>query len=91
MPWASIAASLYAAYGDKETLFRKVLDRYALGPANFLVKALQQPTARAVAQELWRSGRNQGKGSSAWVSAGSGRAGLCRGERASAARVIVAP
>jgi AcrR family transcriptional regulator len=44
--------SLYAAFGSKEGLFRKVLDRYAEGPACYLGEALKQPTARAVAQRL---------------------------------------
>ena len=44
--------SLYAAFGDKEALFRKVLDHYANGPANYLVKAIEEPSARAVAQRI---------------------------------------
>jgi AcrR family transcriptional regulator len=44
--------SLYAAFGSKEGLFRKVLDRYAEGPACYLGEALKQPTARAVAERL---------------------------------------
>ena len=37
--------SLYAAFGDKEALFRQVLDRYAAGPASYLKAALNAPTA----------------------------------------------
>jgi AcrR family transcriptional regulator len=44
--------SLYAAFGDKEKLFRKVLDRYAEGPASFSYAALQEPTSRAVVERL---------------------------------------
>jgi AcrR family transcriptional regulator len=44
--------SLYAAFGDKEKLFRKVLDRYAEGPASHSVTALQEPTSRAVVERL---------------------------------------
>jgi len=40
--------SLYAAFGDKEALFRRALDRYADGPAAHVRAALDQPTARAV-------------------------------------------
>ena len=47
--------SLYAAFGDKETLFRKALDRYAEGPASYVREALDQPTARAVAEKLLRA------------------------------------
>lgn len=44
--------SLYAAFGNKEELFRRALDRYAEGPAAHVRKALAEPTARAVAQRL---------------------------------------
>jgi AcrR family transcriptional regulator len=46
--------SLYAAFGDKETLFRKALDRYFTGPAAYISEALKQTTARAVAEGLLR-------------------------------------
>ncbi len=42
--------SLYAAFGTKEELFRKALDLYAAGPASYLGEALNEPTARAVAE-----------------------------------------
>lgn len=45
--------SLYAAFGNKEALFRKALDRYIAGPACYVREALQQPTARAVAESLF--------------------------------------
>src|SRR5256885_9967527 len=44
--------SLYAAFGNKESLFRMVLDRYLKGPAFYLPKALKEPTARGVAEAL---------------------------------------
>jgi len=44
--------SLYAAFGSKEELFRKALDRYAEGPAGYIREALNEPTARAVAERL---------------------------------------
>jgi AcrR family transcriptional regulator len=44
--------SLYAAYGNKEELFRKVLDRYGEGPAGYLTEAVRKPTARAVAEHV---------------------------------------
>jgi AcrR family transcriptional regulator len=44
--------SLYAAFGSKEGLFRKVLERYAEGPAAYVQEALDEPTARAVARRL---------------------------------------
>lgn len=44
--------SLYAAFGNKENLFRKALDRYAEGPAAYTRTALDEPTARAVVERL---------------------------------------
>ncbi len=44
--------SLYAAFGNKEDLFRKALDRYAEERRKFWKKALEEPTARAVAEKL---------------------------------------
>ncbi len=44
--------SLYAAFGDKEALFRKALDRYFEGPAAYLREALKEPTAHAVVERL---------------------------------------
>jgi len=41
--------SMYAAFGNKEQLFRKALQRYAEGPGGYIVQALQTPTAREVA------------------------------------------
>ena len=44
--------SLYAAFGNKENLFRRVLDRYGRGPAAHACAALQAPTAREVAERM---------------------------------------
>jgi AcrR family transcriptional regulator len=44
--------SLYAAFGNKESLFRKALARYAEGPAAYVAEALIAPTARAVVERL---------------------------------------
>ena len=46
--------SLYAAFGNKQALFRKVLDRYAHGPAGYMREALEEPTARRVVEHLLR-------------------------------------
>jgi AcrR family transcriptional regulator len=46
--------SLYAAFGNKEELFRKALNRYVEGPAAHAREALEEPTARAVAERLLR-------------------------------------
>src|SRR5262249_18957900 len=45
--------SLYAAFGNKEELFRKALDRYLAGPQGFMAEALKEPTARAVAEAIF--------------------------------------
>lgn len=44
--------SLYAAYGNKEDLFRKALDLYDETYLGFTREALQEPTARAVVERL---------------------------------------
>lgn len=44
--------SLYAAFGNKEMLFRKALDRYGEGPASYVARALEEPTARRVIERL---------------------------------------
>lgn len=44
--------SLYAAFGNKEALFRKALDRYAAGPAGCAAAALEEKCARAAIEAL---------------------------------------
>lgn len=44
--------SIYAAYGNKEQLFRKALQRYLSGPAAYAAQALQEPSARDAVQRL---------------------------------------
>jgi AcrR family transcriptional regulator len=44
--------SLYAAFGNKEALFRKVVERYLNGPGSYIRQALEQPTAREVIEGL---------------------------------------
>src|SRR6266849_7921221 len=44
--------SLYAAFGNKEALFRKALDRYVEGPAAYVREALEEPTALGVVERL---------------------------------------
>ncbi len=45
--------SLYAAFGNKEQLFRKVLDRYVDGPLAYFGKALTAPKARDVIEQIF--------------------------------------
>src|SRR6201987_2686835 len=47
--------SLYAAFGNKEQLFRKVLDRYMDGPVGWFGKALAAPKARDVVEQIFIS------------------------------------
>ena len=37
--------SLYAAFGDREQLFRAVLTRYVAGPGSYVQRSLEQPQA----------------------------------------------
>jgi AcrR family transcriptional regulator len=50
--------SLYAAFGNKEALFRTVLARYEANVGVYRVKALNAPTAQAVARELLEGAAN---------------------------------
>ena len=45
--------SLYATFGNKEELFRKALDHYRAGPLSYLADALQEATARDVAEAIF--------------------------------------
>lgn len=40
--------SMYAAFGNKEELFRKALERYTDGPSAYMATALEEPTALGV-------------------------------------------
>jgi AcrR family transcriptional regulator len=44
--------SLYAAFGNKEQLFRQALDRYVNGTAGHVREALSRPTAREAVERL---------------------------------------
>lgn len=44
--------SIYAAFGNKETLFRKALAKYVSGPAAFVTAALNEPSAQKVAEKF---------------------------------------
>ena len=46
--------SLYAAFGNKESLFRKALDRYQDRASAYMRSALGQPTARKFVEHLLR-------------------------------------
>ena len=44
--------SIYAAFGNKEELFRKALQRYLSGPVAYAVEALHEATARTVVEKF---------------------------------------
>ncbi|MES2067098.1 MAG: TetR/AcrR family transcriptional regulator [Pseudomonadota bacterium] len=46
--------SLYAAFGNKEALFHKALDLYEREKLAYMKSALEAPTARGVAERLFR-------------------------------------
>lgn len=48
--------SLYSAFGNKDALFRKAMDRYVEGPARYVREALDEPTAKKVAEKLLYTG-----------------------------------
>ena len=47
--------SLYAAFGNKEALFRKALDRYVKKTVTFVLDAVTEPTARRFSERLLHS------------------------------------
>lgn len=44
--------SIYAAFGNKEELFRLALKKYTSGPVSYIKEAMQQPTARQAVEML---------------------------------------
>ncbi|MEV4757837.1 TetR/AcrR family transcriptional regulator [Micromonospora sp. NPDC049559] len=49
------APSIYAAFGDKEELFEKVVERYLAGPGAYLQIASEQPTPAALVRTVLRA------------------------------------
>jgi AcrR family transcriptional regulator len=45
-------SSLYQAFGSKEALFEKVVERYRSGHASYRSAALEEPTPRRIAERL---------------------------------------
>src|SRR5947208_14285927 len=77
--------SLYAAFGNKEQLFRKALDRYQTGPMSFLTEALRKPTARAVVEAIFsgvvRTPRDRDKARGRLAVSGAPACAQARGTR----------
>jgi len=80
--------SLYAAFGNKEELFRKVLERYGKGPANYVQQALEQPTARQVIEHLWRGAASMAADSAYPPGCLAVQSALCCGEEGQAASAV---
>ena len=55
--------SLYAAFGNKEALFRKALDLYEREKLAFMSQALDAPSARGVAERMLNSALDMQTGS----------------------------
>lgn len=47
--------ALYSAFGNKEALFRRALERYYTHYLNFFPAALEQPTSRKVVEHMLRN------------------------------------
>ncbi len=52
------APSLYAAFGSKQQLFARALQRYLERPASYLPNALHAPTAREAVERLFQGAIN---------------------------------
>ena len=44
--------SMYAAFGSKEDLFRKSVQKYLTGPASFVAESMQAPTSKQIVMKL---------------------------------------
>jgi AcrR family transcriptional regulator len=55
--------SLYAAFGNKEELFRKAFDLYERDKLAYIAAAMEAPTARGVAERILRGGLSMQTGS----------------------------
>lgn len=44
--------SMYAAFGSKEDLFRKAVQKYISGPASFVAASMKEPTSKQIATRL---------------------------------------
>jgi AcrR family transcriptional regulator len=47
-------SSMYTAFGDKESVFRRVMERYREGPMTYIRQALVQPSLREAIEALIR-------------------------------------
>lgn len=82
--------SMYAAYGNKEQLFRRAVERYAEGPARYATRALEEPTARAVAEAFLRGAVDTTTSPDAPAGCLSVQGALASGESGRGARELLA-
>ncbi|MEV8329212.1 TetR/AcrR family transcriptional regulator [Streptomyces niveus] len=82
--------SMYAAFGNKEDLFRKSLERYTEGPASYGARALREPTARQVATALLNGAVRATTGISSPAGCLGVQGSLAAGEPGSNARDVLA-
>jgi AcrR family transcriptional regulator len=86
--------SLYATFGNKEQLFRKVLDQYMQGPLAFFGKALAAPKARDVVEQIFlgtaRMAENRGVPPGCLLVHGALACGSARARKEVAARRVAA-
>ena len=69
--------SLYAAFGNKEQLFHKALDRYQTGPQSFVNEAFKKPTlavAEAIFSGFVRMQRDRSRSRGCMIVSGCSRA-----------------
>jgi AcrR family transcriptional regulator len=82
--------SLYAAFGNKEGLFRRAMERYEEGPASYVREALAQPTARKVVESLFAGGIDVVAGGKNPGGCFAVQAALACGDDARVARAVLA-
>lgn len=82
--------SMYAAFGNKEDLFRKSLERYTEGHASYGARALREPTARQVATALLNGAVRATTGISSPAGCLGVQGSLAAGEPGSNARDVLA-
>ena len=74
------APSFYFAFGNKEKLFRRVIEQYYEKQLELLESALREPTVRGVAEKisLWLCRRSHRPISRAWLPRSQQFSSLCR-------------
>ncbi|RDD84350.1 TetR/AcrR family transcriptional regulator [Streptomyces parvulus] len=82
--------SMYAAFGNKEDLFRRALTLYATGPGSYTARALAENTALEVATAMLRGSVNTSTTPDAPAGCLSVQGSLASGEYGRVAREVLA-